>query len=430
MDHFEYQHGHLYAEDVSIQEIADNVGTPFYCYSSATLLRHYRVFVESFEPRKVQVFFAVKANSNLAVLATLGQQGAGADCVSEGEIRRALHASIPANRIVFSGVGKQKHEMEYALKAGIYQFNVESEPELYALNEVAMHLGLKAPIAFRVNPDVDGQTHHKITTGRKDNKFGIAFERVESLYEIASGLAGIQICGLTTHIGSQITTLAPFEMAFSKVIDLVRYLKNKSYPIERLDLGGGLGIPYEGPDSEGGAHPPAPKEYASLINRLTSDLDCQLMLEPGRLIAGNAGILVTRIIYIKPTDHRRFVIIDAAMNDLIRPSFYEAYHAIIPVYQDDNDQRLAAPVDVVGPVCETSDIFAVNRFLPPCKEGDLLAVRSAGAYGAVMSSSYNTRLLIPEILVHGDQWSEVRPRPSYESLFASEQIPSWIKLSE
>ena len=377
MHYFHYKEGELFAEDVSLTRIAEEVGTPFYCYSSATLERHYHVFKRAFAGPDTLVAFSTKANSNIAVLKTLANLGSGADIVSGGELHRALAAGIPANRIVFSGVGKTPEEMADALKAGIYQFNVESEPELDALNKVAVSLGVKAPITFRVNPDVDAQTHDKISTGKKENKFGIAWSRARSVYAEAAKMPGIEIKGVDVHIGSQITQLDPFREAFAKVSGLVQDLRNDGHTIERLDLGGGLGIPYD----HGNEFPPHPDEYARMIEEIAAPLNVQLIFEPGRLIVGNAGILVSRVIYVKEGEERRFLIIDAAMNDLIRPALYDAYHGIERVREPQLDeQRLH--YDVVGPVCETGDLFAKNRELPPLAQGDLLAILSAGAYGA------------------------------------------------
>lgn len=418
MDHFHYHRGTLHAEDVPVSEIAKQVGTPFYCYSTATLARHYTVFAEAFKEVKATICFAVKANSNLAVLKTLADLGSGADCVSEGEIRRALKAGVPAGKIVFSGVGKTREEMLFALKAGIFQFNVESEPELLVLNDAATSLDVKAPIAIRINPDVDGKTHHKITTGKKENKFGVDWTYASTLYAKAKALPHIEVKGISTHIGSQLLELMPFEQAFKRIDSLVQQLRAEGHNITRLDLGGGLGIPYSGET------PPSPAHYAEMAIRATKHLGCELIFEPGRLIAGNAGILVTEVIYVKETESRNFVIVDAAMNDLIRPSFYDAYHAIVPVKEAAKDAKQEL-MDIVGPVCETGDIFAKQRLLSETKAGDLIALRSAGAYGAVMASTYNSRLLVPEVLVKDDEWRVVRKRPSYEELLGLDALPEW-----
>lgn len=419
MDHFHYKENELYAEEVAIQRIAKAVGTPFYCYSTATLVRHYHVFADGFASVKPLICFAVKANSNIAVLKTLAKEGAGADCVSEGEIRRALAAGIPGQKIVFSGVGKTRQEMSFALKTGIHQFNVESEPELELLNEVALSLGTQAPIAIRVNPDVESHTHHKITTGKKENKFGIAWDQAPEIYQHAGRLKGIRVVGISTHIGSQLTDLKPFQQAFKRLESLVNSLRSQGHNIMRLDLGGGLGISY---DKE---TPPTPHHYAQMTMEVVKHLGCELIFEPGRLIAGNAGILVTEVIYVKHTPSRSFVIVDAAMNDLIRPSFYDAYHEIIPIQARKDTTRMMV-ADVVGPVCETGDIFAKQRTLPQVGSGELLAFRTTGAYGAVMASTYNSRLLIPEVLVKGEQFNLIRARPTYEAMLTGESLPEWL----
>ncbi len=419
MDYFNYKKGGLYAENVPLAEIADAVGTPFYCYSSATLERHYAVFSESLAPLDRLVCYAVKANSNIAVIKILAKLGAGADVVSEGEIRRALAAGVPAKKIVFSGVGKTAAEMGFALKTGIYQFNVESEPELFALNEVAESLGKKAPIAFRVNPDIDSGSHKKISTGRKEDKFGIAFADVQNIYDKAKKLKNIEVKGISTHIGSQIMDIAPFARAFAKIRELAEELKAHGTNIERIDLGGGLGIPYYGSDN-----PPSPRDYADVVKKVMHGLDCKFIFEPGRLIAGNSGILVSKLVYVKNSGGRIFYILDAGMNDLIRPSFYDAYHEIISVKKSTAKKQL---VDIVGPVCETGDVFAIQREMPAMKPGDLVAFRSAGAYGATMSSTYNSRPLIPEILVQGGKFAVIRKKLTYDEILASEKIPGWLK---
>ncbi len=419
MDSFNYKNGELFAENVAIQSVAQNVGTPFYCYSTETLTRHYRVFSEAFSGANALICFAVKANSNLAVLKLLGKLGSGGDCVSAGEVRRCLKAGIPAERIVFSGVGKTIEEMRFALNANIHQFNVESEAELELLNKVAAELGKKAPIAIRVNPDVAAGTHDKISTGRKEDKFGIAWEHVEDIYSKAENLEHIAVKAVSCHIGSQLTSLAPFEKAFKKVVKLVERLRNLGHTIERLDLGGGLGVPYSQ------EAPPLPKEYAKMVINETQHLNCELIFEPGRLIAANAGIMVSSVIYKKQTDSREFLIIDAAMNDLMRPALYDSYHKIIPVQELSNAEQTL--YDVVGPVCETTDVFAKQRALPKeLKDADLVAFRSAGAYGAVMSNSYNTRPLIPEVLVDGDKFEIIRKRETYDEMLEKDIIPSWL----
>ena len=421
MDHFLYHNGALHAEDVSLAEIAASVGTPFYCYSTATLTRHFRLFQEALSPLPHLVCFAIKSLSNVAVLKTLGDLGAGMDVVSVGEYLRAKAAGVPGDRIVFSGVGKTREEMRIALEGGVRQFNVESEPEMRALSEVAVSLGKIAPIAVRVNPDVDAKTHAKIATGKKENKFGIPITRAPEVYAEAARLPGLEVVGIDVHIGSQLTDLAPFEQAYLKVADLTRTLRAQGHTIRRLDLGGGLGIPYERANSA----PPLPSEYGALIKRILGDLGCEIEIEPGRLISGNAGVLVSRVIYVKSGEERDFLIVDAAMNDLVRPSMYDAHHDIVPVTE-------AAPAteahvyDIVGPVCETGDTFAKARPLAPLKAGDLIAFRSAGAYGAVMASEYNSRLLVPEVLVKDDQYAIIRARPTYIEMLNRDSIPEWL----
>ena len=420
MNHFSYSDGVLNAEAVDLAMLADEVGTPFYCYSTATLERHYRVFADAF-PKNSLIAFSVKANGNIAVLKTLARLGAGADVVSGGELKKALRAGIPAERIVFSGVGKNRSEMKLALEAGIYQFNVESEEELHALSEEALRLNTTAPITFRVNPDVDAKTHAKITTGTAETKFGIAWSRVREAYALAARLPAVRIVGIDLHIGSQIVDLEPFERAFGKLVELAAQLRADGHTITRLDLGGGLGVPYV----QNNEPPPDPTAYGRMATRVTAALGCQLVLEPGRLIAANAGILVTRVLYIKQGEAKTFAIVDAGMNDLIRPALYDSHHDIVRV-------REVAPgtprkrYDVVGPVCETSDIFAAGRELPELKSGDLVAILSTGAYGAVMSSAYNARPPAPEVLVKDDLWSVVRPRLDDDALFGSERIPDWL----
>ena len=420
MNYFSYKDGVLHAEAVDLNALADKVGTPFYCYSTATLERHYRVFAESF-PKGTLVAFSVKANGNIGVLKTLARLGAGADVVSGGELKKALYAGIPGNRIVFSGVGKSKAEMKLALDAGIYQFNVESEPELEALSEVASAMGATAPITIRVNPDVDARTHAKITTGTAETKFGIPWSRARSAYALAAKLKGIQVVGIDVHIGSQIVDLEPFERAFGKVVDLAAQLRADGHSISRLDLGGGLGVPY----IRNNEPPPDPSAYGKMATKVTGGLGCQLILEPGRLIAANAGILVTRVLYIKQGEQKTFAIVDAGMNDLIRPALYDSHHEIVRVNEPSPD-AVHTHYDVVGPVCETSDIFAADRDLPELKSGELVAILTAGAYGAVMSSAYNARPPAPEVLVKGDLWSVVRPRTDDDALLRSERIPDWL----
>ncbi|TCL72670.1 diaminopimelate decarboxylase [Rhizobium sp. BK251] len=421
MNHFQYRDGILYAENVPLPDIAKTVGTPFYCYSTATLERHYRVFSEALADVDALVCYAMKANSNQAVLRTLGRLGAGVDVVSEGELRRALAAGIPASRIMFSGVGKTAREMDYALEAGIYCFNVESEPELEILNQRAVKAGKRAPVSFRINPDVDARTHAKISTGKKENKFGISWERARNVYARAASLPGIEVTGIDMHIGSQITELQPFEDAFRLLHQLVGTLRAEGHTIHHVDIGGGLGIPYRDDNNP----PPAPEVYANIVKKQLRDLDCKIIAEPGRLIVGNAGILVTEVIYVKDGGEKTFVIVDAAMNDLIRPTLYEAYHEIRPVVVTAaNAPRIKA--DVVGPVCETGDYLALDREMAMPKPGDLVAISSGGAYGAVQAGTYNSRLLVPEVLVKGSEFHVIRPRPTYEDLIGLDSVPDWL----
>jgi diaminopimelate decarboxylase len=421
MHHFSYRGGVLHAEGVSLARVAEEVGTPFYCYSTATLERHYRVLSEAFAGTDHLICFAVKANSNQAVLRTMARLGAGMDVVSEGELRRARAAGVPADKIIFAGVGKTRQELASAVNEGVLGFNVESEPELVALSEVAAQQGKTARIAIRVNPDVDARTHAKISTGKAENKFGIPYLDAPRLYAQAAQLPGITIAGIHMHIGSQITDLMPFRDAFRLMRELVIDLRREGHELEHLDIGGGLGVPYRGTNDV----PPHPDEYAALVKAALGDLGLKLILEPGRMIAGNAGVLVSRVIYSKVGAAKTFAIVDAAMNDLIRPTLYEAYHDIWPVREAKlNLERQVQ--DVVGPVCETGDYLALDRALPPLEPGDLIAVMTAGAYGAVMSSTYNSRLLVPEVLVRGDQYAVVRPRPTYDDLIGLDKIPDWL----
>lgn len=421
MDHFLYKDGVLHAEDVSIPEIAAAVGTPFYVYSTATLTRHFALFQEALDGLPHLVCFAIKSNSNLAVLKTLGDLGAGMDVVSGGEYLRAKAAGVPGERIVFSGVGKTREEIHLALSGGIRQFNVESEPEMRVISAVASELGLEAPIALRVNPDVDAKTHEKIATGKSENKFGIPIAKARAAYAEAASLPGIKVVGVDVHIGSQLTDLEPFEAAFLKVRELTQQLREDGHNIIRLDLGGGLGIPY----TRSNEAPPLPLDYGAVIKRTVGDLGCEIEIEPGRLISGNAGILVTSVIYLKEGEGRDFLIVDAAMNDLVRPSMYGAHHDIVPVVEPAPGTE-ARPFDVVGPVCETGDTFAKGRMITPLGANDLVAFRSAGAYGAVMASEYNSRPLIPEVMVNGDQFAVIRRRPSFEEMLARDTIPEWL----
>ncbi len=421
MDHFLYSSGILHAEDVAIPEIAKAVGTPFYCYSQATLERHFRLFDEALDGMPHLVCYAMKSNSNQAVLKVMANLGAGMDVVSGGEYLRAKAAGVPGERIVFSGVGKTGDEMRLAIEGGIRQFNVESEPEMRLLSEIASSMGTSVPITIRVNPDVDARTHEKISTGKAENKFGIPITRAKEVYAEAAALPGIEVIGIDVHIGSQLTSLEPYEEAYKKVAELTHALRAEGHDIRRLDLGGGLGIPYERSNEA----PPLPLEYGAMVKRTVGDLGCEIEIEPGRLISGNAGILVAQVIYVKDGEDRSFLILDAAMNDLIRPAMYGAWHDIVPVIE-------AAPgtdparYDVVGPVCESGDTFAKERAMHPANTGDLVAFRSAGAYGAVMSSEYNTRPMIPEILVNGHQFAVIRSRPTFDEIINRDTIPSWL----
>ncbi|MCR5856907.1 diaminopimelate decarboxylase [Mesorhizobium sp. J428] len=421
MNHFEYRDGVLHAEDVPLPEIAAAVGTPFYCYSTATLTRHFRVFSQAFASLDALVCYAMKANSNQAVLKTLAKLGSGADVVSEGELRRALAAGIPASKIMFSGVGKTAREMDFALSAGIHCFNVESEPELELLSARAVAAGKVAPVSVRINPDVDAKTHRKIATGKAENKFGIPWQRAREVYARVRDLPGVRAAGIDMHIGSQITELKPFDDAFALLAELVGTLRADGHDIAHVDLGGGLGVPYRFDNDP----PPLPDAYADIVRKHVTKLGVKVIFEPGRLIVANAGILVSEVIYLKEGDAKNFLIVDAAMNDLIRPTLYDAYHDIRPVVE----QPAEAPrltVDVVGPVCETGDYLGHDRNLPRLAAGDLIAVGTAGAYGAVQASTYNTRLLVPEVLVDGDRFHIVRPRQTYEDLIGQDSLPDWL----
>ena len=422
MNHFDYRNGVLHAEAVNLIDLADAVGTPFYCYSTATLERHYRVFSEAFAGEKAVVCYAMKANSNQSVLRTLAKLGAGADVVSGGELKRALAAGIPPQKILFSGVGKTEAELRAALAADILCINVESEPELELLSRLAVETGKTARISVRVNPDVDSGSHAKISTGKSENKFGVPLDRARAVYARAAKLPGIEVTGVDMHIGSQVTDLGPLETAFNLLADFARVLRADGHTISHIEFGGGLGIPYHHPDTP---TPPEPAAYAAIVKRATRGLDCTLMFEPGRMIVGNAGILVTRVIYVKHGEAKNFVIVDAAMNDLIRPTLYEAYHDLLPV-------RLAEPgaasivADVAGPVCESGDYLALDRTMPEPSSGDLLAIMTAGAYGAVQSGTYNTRALVPEVLVTDDQYAVVRPRVEVDALIAMDKSAPWL----
>jgi diaminopimelate decarboxylase len=421
MNHFDYRNGVLHAEAVNLFELAAAVGTPFYCYSTATLERHYRVFSEAFAGERVMVCYAMKANSNQSVLRTLARLGAGADVVSGGELKRALAAGIPPGKILFSGVGKTEAELRAALAADILCINIESEPELELLSRLASETGRIARISVRVNPDVDAGTHAKISTGKSENKFGIPLARAREVYARAAKLPGIEVTGTDVHIGSQITDLSRMETAFRILSEFVQSLRADGHTISHVDFGGGLGIPYY----MDRAAPPAPDAYAAMVKRVAHNLGCTLMFEPGRMIVGNAGILVTRVIYVKHGDAKNFVIIDAAMNDLIRPTLYEAHHDILPVMQATKDARTIV-ADVVGPVCESGDYLALDRTLAEPKAGDLLAIMTAGAYGAVQSGTYNTRALVPEVLVKDDQYAVVRPRIDVDALIAMDKPAPWL----
>ena len=421
MNHFDYRDGVLHAEAVSLSHLAEAVGTPFYCYSTATLERHYRVFSEAFAGSDALVCYAMKANSNQSVLRTLAKLGAGADVVSGGELKRALGAGIPAQKIVFSGVGKTEAELRAALAARIFCINLESEPELELLSRLAVETGITAHVSVRVNPDVDAGTHAKISTGKSENKFGIPIARARAVYARAASLPGIQVSGVDVHIGSQITDLGPIEAAFRLLTEFVQTLRADGHSISHVDFGGGLGIPYHADR----AAPPLPSAYAEMVKRVSHNLGCRLLFEPGRMIVGNAGILVARVIYVKQGEAKNFVIIDAAMNDLIRPTLYEAHHDILPV-REPAAQAPSMVADVVGPVCESGDYLALDRKLPVLESGDLLAIMTAGAYGAVQAGTYNTRALVPEVLVRGDQYAVVRPRLEVDALIAMDQPAPWL----
>ncbi|MGF7052869.1 diaminopimelate decarboxylase [Bosea sp. OAE752] len=428
MHHFAYRDGSLHAEGVDLNRIAAEIGTPVYVYSSATIERHYKLFEQALKKAvpagKAHVFYAMKANGNLGVLKTLGGLGAGVDTVSEGEVRKALAAGIPPEKIVFSGVGKSEQELRFAVEAGIYQVNIESESELDLLSKVSASLGKRQEAVFRVNPDIGAGGHAKITTGSSENKFGVSFEEVGRLYGRAANMPGVRIMGLAVHIGSQIREIDAFEAAYAKMVALVGALKGEGHRVERLDLGGGLGIPYDIPKSFDYG-PGLIEAYAEMVGRVTKGLDVELGFEPGRLIVGNAGILLTRVLHLNPRPTKQFLIVDAAMNDLVRPAMYEAYHEIWPVAEP----AIGAPdvaYDVVGPICESGDTFTTGRVLSALKQGDLIAFMTAGAYGASMSSTYNQRLLVAEVMVKGDQYAVTRPRQSYEELIGADRLPGWF----
>ncbi|KAA2314618.1 diaminopimelate decarboxylase [Pseudooceanicola sediminis] len=421
MDHFLYRNGALHAEDVPLAEIAAAVGTPFYCYSSATLVRHFKAFDEALAGMDHLICYAMKAASNQAILTLMAGLGAGMDVVSGGEYARAKAAGVPGDRIVFSGVGKTRDEMRMALSGGVRQFNLESEPEMEVLNAVALEMGVVAPVTVRVNPDVDARTHAKIATGKSENKFGIPITRAREVYARIARMPGLKAIGIDVHIGSQLTDLEPYRQAFAKVAELTEVLRADGHEIIRLDLGGGLGIPYE----RGNTAPPLPHEYGAMVQEMLGHTGCEIEIEPGRLIAGNAGVMVSEVIYVKQGEGRDFLIIDGAMNDLIRPAMYDAHHDIVPVIEPAPGVE-QQPYDIVGPVCESGDTFAKQRMMAPLAAGDLVAFRSAGAYGAVMSSEYNTRPLIPEVLVQGDQFAVIRKRPSFEEIINRDTVPEWV----
>ena len=420
MHHFAYRDGVLHAEAVNLDTLAAEVGTPFYCYSTATLTRHYQVFADAFADVRALVCYAMKANSNQAIIATLAKFGAGADVVSGGELKRARLAGIPPEKIMFSGIGKTASELVSAVDEGILCVNVESEAELELLSSIASTKGRTARISIRVNPDIDAKTHHKIATGKAENKFGIPISRAREIYARAAKLKALEVAGVDMHIGSQITELDPFGNAFALLAGFVRVLRGDGHKISHVDLGGGLGIPYRD-DNE---PPPHPEAYAEVVKRATRDLDCRLIFEPGRLLVGNAGILVTRVLFVKHGEAKNFVVVDAAMNDLIRPTLYDAHHEIWPVAKKPSGRRIRA--DVVGPVCESGDFLAVNREMMEPAKGALLAVMSAGAYGAVQAGTYNTRALVPEVLVKGDEWALIRPRLEVDQLIALDRMPDWL----
>jgi diaminopimelate decarboxylase len=423
MPPFSYRHGALHAEDVALADIAEAVGTPFYCYSTAAIEGRFEAFKSAFSGQNALLFYAMKANSNQAVLATLAALGAGMDVVSEGELRRARAAGVPGSRIIFSGVGKTPAEMSLGLQENILCFNVESEPELEALSRIALSRGAVAPIAIRVNPDVDAKTHAKIATGKSENKFGVPISRARAVYAHARGLPGLSVRGVDMHIGSQITDLKPFDDAFALLADFVRTLRADGHIIEHVDVGGGLGIPYRSDNNP----PPSPEYYAEIVARHTAALDCEVFLEPGRAIVGDAGALIASVLYVKKGENRRFIIVDAAMNDLVRPTLYEAHHEILPVRAPEPGAGRLTRSDVVGPVCESGDYLALDRDMPEVAAGDLIAVMSAGAYGAVQAGTYNSRLLIPEALVKGARYAIVRPRRTFEELIALDTLPPWFE---
>ena len=418
MDHFEYRNGELYAEDISLRLIADEVGSPVYVYSTATLERHYQAFAKGVSGLNPLICFAVKANSNIAVIKTLARLGAGADVVSVGELKRAMAAGVPASKIIYSGVGKSEVDLRAALNAGVHQINAESEAELELLSKVAVDLGETAQVAIRINPNVDAKTHEKITTGKSENKFGVDIALARDVYGRVAKLPGLRVAGVALHIGSQLTDLKPYREAYAKAAEFVELLRSDGHNITQLDLGGGLGITYDAEIA------PSPAEYGKMVKEIVGHLGCNISFEPGRLIAGNAGVLITQVIFIKEGINRKFCIIDAAMNDLIRPTLYNAYHDIVPVVEAPTGAEQLT-MDIVGPICESGDYLAKGRKMAALSNGDLLAVRTAGAYAAVMASVYNSRPLVPEVLVHGDTFSVIRRRWTVEDMIALETFPEW-----
>lgn len=419
--HFPYVNNKMFAEKVALNDIAKAVGTPFYCYSNTAIRQNYQdyqqAFASSFPDNAPLICYAVKANGNQAVLSTLAKLGSGADVVSEGEIRRARAAGIPASKIVYSGVAKVDSEIEFALKEGIFQFNVESEPELELISQIASRLDKIAAIAFRINPDVCANTHAKISTGKSENKFGVPISKARLAYKQAAALPNIKVQGVDVHIGSQLTQLAPFEEAYKRIAQLVIDLRDDGHDISVVDIGGGLGITYNDENI------PSKQEYAAVAKAQLGHLACKIVVEPGRSLLGNAGILVSSVVFVKTGEERQFLILDAGMNDLIRPSMYDAHHDILAVDQSNSTLK---NYDVVGPVCETGDTFSKNRSVCESKAGDLIAIMSCGAYGAVMASTYNTRMLAPEVMVKGNEFSIVRARPSYKQVINADIVPSWV----
>ncbi|MBL95101.1 MAG: diaminopimelate decarboxylase [Magnetovibrio sp.] len=423
MENFQYNKGKLFIEGVSLIDIIEAVGTPFYCYSAAAIKQNYKTFKRALKNLDAEIFFSLKANSNVGVLATLARLGAGADIVSAGELTRALIAGFPPNKIVFSGVGKSRDELSQALSVGIKQFNVESESEMDLLSEIAKRRQIRAPVSIRVNPNVDARTHSKITTGTNENKFGVTMDDAKRLYAKGSKMNGVDTVGVAVHIGSQLTQLAPYRRAYKKISELVTFLKNEGYKVEGIDLGGGLGISYLD------EIPPTPCEYGLMVEDVVGDLGCSIGFEPGRVIVGNAGLLVSQVIYVKEGNYRPFLIVDAAMNDLLRPALYDAYHEILPI-KEAGLNISSVRYDVVGPICETSDTFGIDRTLPKMEEGDFIAFSNAGAYGAVMASTYNSRPLIPEVIVDGARFAIVAQKVCIEEFIKREKLPPWLEMQD